>query len=65
LPEQDGDIVVGSTFHMLEWRRHDQRMLGGRYTHRLRRDADGFRVVLKRVDLINCEDVQDTLETFL
>ncbi len=65
LPEDDGDLVVASTFHMLEWRRRDQRMLGGHATHRLRRTAQGLRIVLKRVDLINCEDVQDTLETFL
>ncbi len=65
LPEDDGDIVVASTFHMLEWRRRDQRMLGGHTTHRLRRTAHGLRIVLKRVDLINCDDVQDTLETFL
>ena len=65
LAEQDGDIVVTSTFHMLEWSRRDQRMLGGQYTHRLRRAADGLRIVLKRIDLINREDVQDTLETFL
>ncbi len=65
LPEQDGNIVVASTFHMLEWRRRDQRMLGGQYTHWLRREAGGLRIVLKRVDLINREDVQDTLETFV
>ena len=64
-PARDGDIVVASTFHMLEWRRRDQRILGGRYTHRLRRVGDSWRIVLKRVDLINCEDTQDTLETFL
>lgn len=65
LPEQDGNIVVTSTFHMLEWRRRDQRLLGGQYTHWLRREAGGLRIVLKRVDLINREDVQDTLETFV
>jgi ethylbenzene dioxygenase beta subunit len=65
LPEEDGLIVVASTFHMLEWRRREHRMLGGQYTHRLRRTAEGLRIVLKRVDLINREDVQDTLETFL
>ena len=65
LPEEAGDLVVASTFHMLEWRRRDQRLLGGSYTHRLRRTPSGLRIVLKRVDLINCEDVQDTLETFL
>ena len=65
LPDHDGDIMVASTFHMLEWRRRDQRMLGGQYTHRLRWQPDGLRIVLKRVDLIDCEAAQDTLETFL
>ena len=65
LPEQDGDIVAASTFHMLEWHRQEQRMLGGLYTHRLRRGAEGLRIVLKRIDLINREAVQETLETFL
>lgn len=63
--EQDGDLVVASTFHLLEWRRNGHRMLGGQYTHRLRQTAAGLRIVLKRIDLINREDVQDTLETFL
>jgi 3-phenylpropionate/cinnamic acid dioxygenase small subunit len=63
---QAHDIVVAtSTFHMLEWRRSDHRMLGGHYTHHLHRGNDGWRIALKRVDLINCEGVQDTLETFL
>lgn len=65
LPEQDGRITVASTFHMLEWRRHDHRMLGGQYTHHLVREGGGLRIALKRIDLINREDVQDTLETFL
>ena len=65
LPNDDDDLVVTSTFHMLEWRRRDQRMLGGHYTHRLRRTEAGLRIALKRVDLINCEDAQDPLETFL
>ncbi len=46
LPEQDANIVVASTFHMLEWRRRDQRLLGGQYTHWLRREAGGLRIVL-------------------
>jgi 3-phenylpropionate/cinnamic acid dioxygenase small subunit len=65
LPEEDGKIVVASTFHMLEWRRQDQRILGGQYTHWLRPEAGTLRIVLKRVDLINREAVQDPLETFL
>ena len=59
------DAVVCSTFHMLEWRRHEHRMLGGQYTHTLRRHGSSWQIVLKRIDLINREGVQDTLETFL
>ena len=40
-------------------------MLGGQYTHTLRRSEEGWRIALKRIDLINREGVQDTLETFL
>ena len=65
LPPADNEVVVGSTFHMLEWRRTEHRMLGGHYTHRLRPAGDSFRIVMKRVDLIDCEAPQDVLETFL
>ena len=63
--DHDGEVIVASTFHMLEWRRRDHRMLGGHYTHTLRRHGEDWRIALKRIDLINCEGVQDTLETFL
>ncbi len=64
--EEDGsDVIATSTFHMLEWHRNEHRMLGGQYTHRLRRSTTGIHIVLKRIDLINREGVQDTLETFL
>ena len=64
-PRQDGDVVAASTFHMMEWRRIGVRMLGGHCLHRLRADGEDFRIVLKRVDLIDCEAPQDVLETFL
>ncbi len=65
LADTEGDIVAVSTFHLLEWRRSGNRMLGGHYTHRLRPAAGGLRIVLKRIDLIDCEAAQETLETFL
>ncbi len=65
LRADNAEVVVSSTFHMLEWRRREHRMLGGHYTHTLRRHGETWRIVLKRIDLINCEGVQDTLETFL
>jgi benzoate/toluate 1,2-dioxygenase beta subunit len=50
-----GEYVVGSTFIMVEYRDDVQRLFAGRQRHRLRRHGDTFRIVQKRVDLINCD----------
>jgi 3-phenylpropionate/cinnamic acid dioxygenase small subunit len=50
-----GEIVVGSTVIMVEYRDEAQRVFAGRQHHRLRRDGTSFRIVQKRVDLINCD----------
>jgi 3-phenylpropionate/cinnamic acid dioxygenase small subunit len=49
------EIVVGSTVIMVEYRDEAQRVFAGHQHHRLRRDGTGFRIVQKRVDLINCD----------
>jgi benzoate/toluate 1,2-dioxygenase beta subunit len=53
--EAKGEYVVGSTVIMVEYRDEAQRVFAGRQHHRLRRDGAGFRIVRKRVDLINCD----------
>jgi 3-phenylpropionate/cinnamic acid dioxygenase small subunit len=55
LESVDGDeIRVRSRFHMMELRRDDVRHFGGRYQHRLVRNAAGeLRIRLQRVDLFN------------
>jgi 3-phenylpropionate/cinnamic acid dioxygenase small subunit len=50
-----GEYVVGSTLIMAEYRDDAQRVFAGRQRHHLRRHADTFRIVQKRVDLINCD----------
>jgi benzoate/toluate 1,2-dioxygenase beta subunit len=65
LEENGGVIVARSAFHMIEWHRGEQRLLGGACTHRLLRVGDGFRIALKRVDLVNCDAVHQSLEVFL
>ena len=40
---------------MVEYRDDTQRVFAGRQQHRLRRHGDSFRIVQKRVDLINCD----------
>ncbi len=53
--QANGEYVVGSTFIMVEYRDDAQRLFAGRQRHRLRRHGDTFRIVQKRVDLINCD----------
>jgi 3-phenylpropionate/cinnamic acid dioxygenase small subunit len=49
------EYLVGSTVIMVEYRDDAQRIFAGRQQHRLRRHGDSFRIVQKRVDLINCD----------
>jgi 3-phenylpropionate/cinnamic acid dioxygenase small subunit len=50
-----GEYTVSSTVIMVEYRDDQQRTFAGLQQHRLRRHGDGFRIVQKRVDLINCD----------
>ena len=50
-----GEFTVGSTVIMVEYRDDQQRIFAGRQRHRLRRIGEGFRILQKRVDLINCD----------
>jgi ethylbenzene dioxygenase subunit beta len=49
------EYLVGSTVIMVEFRDEAQRVFAGRQHHRLRRAGASFRIVQKRVDLINCD----------
>jgi benzoate/toluate 1,2-dioxygenase beta subunit len=57
----DGEFVVGSTLIMVEYRDDAQRLFAGRQSHKLRRDGAGFRIVQKRVDLINCDSAFEAM----
>jgi benzoate/toluate 1,2-dioxygenase beta subunit len=63
----DDEVRVRSSFHMLESRAGQQRAFGGWYTHTLSVDPaapQGFRIRLKRVDLLNCDAVHENLQVF-
>lgn len=47
------EVTVRSRFHMMELRRDSVRHFGGTYRHRLAKRADGFRILMQRVDLFN------------
>jgi len=59
--EAKGEYLVGSTFIMVEYRDDQQRIFAGRQHHRLRREGASFRIVAKRVDLINCDSAFEAM----
>ena len=63
--DRPDEIVVKSTFMLVESRLPHQRILAGHYTHRLIESADSLKIVEKRVDLIDSEGIHFNLEGFL
>jgi ethylbenzene dioxygenase subunit beta len=59
--EARGEFVVGSTVIMVEYRDEQQRLFAGRQHHRLRREGASFRIMQKRVDLINCDSAFEAM----
>jgi benzoate/toluate 1,2-dioxygenase beta subunit len=59
--EETGECVVGSTVIMVEYRDEQQRLFAGRQHHRLRREGASWRIVHKRVDLINCDSAFEAM----
>lgn len=59
--ETTGEYLVSSTFIMVESRDDQQRVFAGRQHHRLRREGPSFRIVHKRVDLINCDSAFEAM----
>jgi benzoate/toluate 1,2-dioxygenase beta subunit len=58
LDETDRDeIHARSNLVMFEYRQDNQRVFGAEVQHHLRRAGDSFQIVLKRVDLVNCDAV--------
>ena len=55
------ELEVRSALMVAEWRAGETRWFAGRVTHRLRREATGLSIVLKRVDLIDSEAPQRAL----
>jgi ethylbenzene dioxygenase subunit beta len=59
--DDKGEVLVSSTVLMVEYREESQRIFAGRQYHRLRRADDGYKIVLKRVNLINCDSVFEAM----
>ena len=59
------EMLVSSTFHLVEFRQAEQRVFAGRYKHRLRASEGGLKIVSKRVELINCDAAHEVIQGFL
>ena len=63
--DASGRIIVRSSLQYTEYRL-EQRHLAGEVYHKLETDGDGgWRLHLKRVNLVNCDSVMSNLEFFL
>lgn len=51
--------VASSRLQMVEFRRNRQRLFAATVRHGLVPDGNGFRIAWKRVDLVNCDGMQD------
>jgi 3-phenylpropionate/cinnamic acid dioxygenase small subunit len=60
----DGEIVTHSNFMLAELRRGKQDLFAGRTTHRLRPENGSFKLISKKVLLVNSDEPIDNL-TFL
>jgi 3-phenylpropionate/cinnamic acid dioxygenase small subunit len=53
------EIVVRARFHMMEFRRDQNRHFAGSYRHHLCRTAGGLKIKLQRTDMVNAQGPYD------
>ena len=49
------NFVVNSNFTLVEFQDEEQRLFAGAYVHTLKKQNDSFKIIQKRVDLLNCD----------
>jgi 3-phenylpropionate/cinnamic acid dioxygenase small subunit len=65
LGRANGELRIGSTLTVVEFRHEKQRLYGALVEHRLRPQGDTFRIAHKRVDLVNSEGELDGIAILL
>ena len=65
LGEANGELRIGSTLTVVEFRNEKQRLYAALVEYRLRRKGDTFRIAHKRVDLVNSEGELDGIAILL
>ena len=63
--KKSGVMQVNSRFIMLEYRRDITWTYGGAYTHTLQNENDSFKILRKKVELINCDGVLDNIQIYI
>lgn len=63
--QENGIAQVNSRFIMLEYRRDETWTYGGAYTHTLQCENDRFKILKKKVELINCDGALDSIQLYL
>ena len=53
--ESDAVCMVRSSFLVTEWRNGETRLFAGWNAHRLARDGDGWKILVKQINLIDCD----------
>jgi 3-phenylpropionate/cinnamic acid dioxygenase small subunit len=61
----DGEVMVRSTFYTSEFQAGDWRKYTGWYGHRLRDKGDGWEILVKQVNLIDCDQNLRNLSVIL
>ena len=65
LDRASGELRIGSTLTVVEFRHEKQRLYGALVEHRLRPQGATFRIAHKRVDLVNSEGELDGIAILL
>lgn len=63
--EGSADILARSRFHMTEAQDGRQRVFAGTYIHRLALTEEGYRIRVKRVDLVNADSPHEAMQVFI
>jgi 3-phenylpropionate/cinnamic acid dioxygenase small subunit len=62
--ERTGIAILRTPFTYLESRKDQQQVFGGVAWHHLRRVGDGLSIVLKKIELLNCDSALPSVELF-
>ena len=62
--DDSGLCITNARFVMLEYRRNKTNTYGGAVTHTLEPDGDSYRIRQKKVELVNCDGVLDSIQMY-